>query len=169
MKLLIKLVFSTALVTLLTISSASFAGLTYNQGYYTHSEIKELVEKLENPFTKESVDEYYQLMSRLQPSSMEQQYSLSYESIEALNYYQQNGYQPIRRAILNGENTEEINPIIEHIDSAFEQGIKFTVETYRGESLIQAYSNGLIQVGDVVSPSTFLSTSVSARSTVSWR
>ncbi|WP_366664164.1 ADP-ribosyltransferase [Vibrio pectenicida] len=165
MKLLIKLIFSTAIVTLLTISSASFAGLKYNKGYYSKAEIKDLIEKLDNPFTKESVDEYYQIMSRLQPSSMQQQYSLSYESIDALNYYQQNGYQAIRRAILNGENTEEINPIIEHIDSAFEQGIKFTGETYRGESLIKAYSDGLIKVGDIVSPSTFLSTSVSARST----
>ena len=96
---------------------------------------------------------------------MQQQYTLSYESIDALNYYQQNGYQAIRRAILNGENTEEMNPIIEHIDSAFEHGVKFTGETYRGESLIKAYSDGLIKVGDIVSPSTFLSTSVSARST----
>ncbi|OCH20864.1 hypothetical protein A6E04_13855 [Aliivibrio logei] len=164
MIILYRIIFSISLLTFSIFPSISLAGLNYNHNYYTNTEITDILKKMEDPFTEESIDSYYQLFSELQSSSMEQEYVLSFEETDALKRYQDADYQAIRKALITSNNTEETAELITHIDSAFQQGVKYSGDVYRGESTLMAYSEGLISVGDIVSPSSYVSTSVSARS-----
>ena len=118
MIILYRIIFSISLLTFSIFPSISLAGLNYNHNYYTNTEITDILKKMEDPFTEESIDSYYQLFSELQSSSMEQEYVLSFEETDALKRYQDADYQAIRKALITSNNTEETAELITHIDSA---------------------------------------------------
>ena len=69
----------------------------------------------------------------------------------------------MRDALKSGRIEQETSQLIEGMDMAFQNGIKFKGIVYRGENLLSKYGS-LVKIGDVVSPSSFVSTSISKMS-----
>ncbi len=104
--------------------------------------------------------EFESLRSELYEQADIQQDLLSQEESAALAEYQDYAYASTRESFLSGYFDDETLNTIGHIDSAFENSAKYQGVTYRGEGELGAYMSE-IQVGDVVSPTTYVSTSIS--------
>lgn len=141
----------------------TIAGLTFNPQHYSPTEIKHIIEDLSDPGTSDNLETYYRVRDELYQQANQQMNTLSDEELHALERFQDDAYQSVRDVFRRGIIEQETSQLIKVMDSAFENGIKFKGIVYRGESLLSKYGH-LVEVGDVVSPSSFISTSVSKMS-----
>ncbi|MCC4222224.1 ADP-ribosyltransferase [Vibrio campbellii] len=139
--------------------SYSIAGLKYNKEYYNFSEMEQIMDNLSEPGIDDFA-EFERLRTELYEQADVQSGLLSEEEAAALAEYQDVAYVSTRESFISGIYDSETRNIIDHIDSAFEKSIKYQGVTYRGERELGAYMSD-IQVGDIVSPSSYISTSIS--------
>ena len=141
----------------------TIAGFTFNPQHYSSEEIEHIIKDLSDPYTNDNLDAFYKARAKFHQEANQQRYILSDEEIYALERFQDDAYQSVRDVFRRGIMEQEASQLIKVLDSAFENGIKFKGIVYRGESLLSEYGH-LVEIGDVVSPSSFLSTSISQRS-----
>ncbi|MCR9907468.1 ADP-ribosyltransferase [Vibrio campbellii] len=139
--------------------SHSMAGLKYNDKYYSSSDIEEIMEIMSEPGI-DDYGEFNRLREELYEQADVQKGLLSEEQAAALAEYQDYAFASTRESFISGVFDDETLNIIDHIDSAFESGAKYQGVTFRGERELGAYMSD-IQVGDIVSPSAYVSTSIS--------
>ncbi|EAR57605.1 hypothetical protein SKA34_08463 [Photobacterium sp. SKA34] len=137
----------------------SIAGLKYNDNYYTSSDIKQIMEIMSEPGI-DDYKEFNQLRGELYEQAEIQKGLLSEQEAAALAAYQDYAFASTRKSFISGVIDEETQNIINHIDSAFDIGFKYQGVTFRGERELGAYISD-IKVGDIVSPSAYVSTSIS--------
>ncbi|YCO05395.1 ADP-ribosyltransferase [Vibrio sp. VNB-15] len=152
-----------AVLSLLCLSSSLTAGLNYNTKYYKKSQINDIIDVMSNPDFPEDYGTFQQLRSELYQQASVQSGRLSPGEVEALELYQDYAYASTREGLTSGFVDEPTQEIVDGLDSAFESSVKYQGVTYRGESFLDAYMMD-IKVGDIVSPSSYVSTSISKTS-----
>ncbi|AUI85911.1 hypothetical protein BS333_05695 [Vibrio azureus] len=152
---------TTVFIAALFFSSPNLnAGLKYNSNYYKKSEINNILKEMSDPDLMDSFEYFYQERTELYRAAALQSERLSQPEVNALELYQDYAYQTTREALRTGISDEETQVLIRDMDSAFQNSIAHKGITYRGESALDAYLSE-IKVGDIVSPSSFVSTSIS--------
>ncbi|CAH1606661.1 ADPrib_exo_Tox domain-containing protein [Vibrio jasicida] len=142
-----------------SLCSHVIAGLKYNDKYYSNSDIEQIMEVMSEPGI-DDYGEFNRLRTELYEQADVQKDVLSEEEVAALAEYQDYAFASTRESFISGVFDDETQNIIDHIDSAFESGAKYQGVTFRGERELGAYMSD-IQVGDIVSPSAYVSTSIS--------
>lgn len=139
--------------------SHSIAGLKYNNKYYSSSDIEQIMEIMSEPGI-DDYGEFDRLRTNLYEQADVQKSLLSEKETAALAEYQDYAFASTRESFVSGVFDDETLNIIDHLDSAFEKSVKYQGITFRGERELGAYMSE-IQVGDIVSPSAYVSTSIS--------
>lgn len=148
---------------LTAIPFTSLAGFKYNAEYYSADNIEAILDDMSDPGFESNYGDFAKIRSELYQQAGMQNQKLSYSEIEALERYQYDAYQPIRRGLARGRMDAETESLVKEIDSAFKNGIKYQGTVFRGERLLSTYRSN-VKVGDIVSPSSYLSTSISKTS-----
>lgn len=138
----------------------SFAALKYNAQYYSADSIEAVLEDMSDPGFESNYGDFAKIRSQLYQQAGMQNQHLNSSEVDALERYQDDAYQPIRKGLAQGRMDTETETLINEIDSAFEHGIKYKGTVFRGESLLSVYGEA-VKVGDIVSPNSYLSTSIS--------
>lgn len=145
---------------LTAIPFTSLAALKYNAQYYNADNIEAVLEDMSDPGFESNYGDFAKIRSQLYQQAGMQNQHLHSSEVDALERYQDDAYQPIRKGLAQGRMDSETETLINEIDSAFEHGIKYKGTVFRGESLLSAYGD-TVKVGDIVSPNSYLSTSIS--------
>ena len=136
------------------------AGLDFNREIYSQSEINRIMSEMSEESNSMSIDEFHRLRVEFHRMGNQERFNLGYEELNALERYQRDAYQQIREGLSTGYLDEETEELVKAIDSAFDQGTRYQGTTFRGEGFLEPYLSE-IKVGDIVSPSSYVSTSVS--------
>ena len=145
---------------LTAIPFTSLAALKYNAQYYNADSIEAVLEDMSDPGFESNYGDFAKIRSQLYQQAGMQNQHLNSSEVDALERYQDDAYQPIRKGLAQGRMESETETLINEIDSAFEHGIKYKGTVFRGESLLSVYGEA-VKVGDIVSPNSYLSTSIS--------
>ena len=145
---------------LTAIPVTSLAALKYNAQYYSPDSIEAALEDMSDPGFESNYGDFAKIRSQLYQQAGMQNQHLNSSEVDALERYQDDAYQPIRKGLAQGRMDSETETLINEIDSAFEHGIKYKGTVFRGESLLSVYGEA-VKVGDIVSPNSYLSTSIS--------
>ncbi|GEM75526.1 hypothetical protein VSA01S_16380 [Vibrio sagamiensis NBRC 104589] len=148
------------IILLAFFSESLNAAIKYNTKYYKNSEIRKILKEMSEPDLMDSFEYFYQERTELYRAAALQLERLSEPEVNALELYQDYAYQTTREALRTGASDKETQAIIRDIDSAFQNSLTHKGITYRGESALDAYLSE-VKVGDIVSPSSFISTSIS--------
>ncbi|WP_428199871.1 ADP-ribosyltransferase [Aliivibrio salmonicida] len=148
------------LFSLIFLSFNAKSGLKYSTKYYKKTEINSIIEDMTDPGFSKQYGEFLQLRTELYQQAAIQSERLSPREVEALELYQDYAYAMTREGLTSGFIDKQTQEVIDGLDSAFESSTKYQGVTYRGDSFIDAYISD-IKVGDIVSPSSYVSTSIS--------
>ncbi|CAH1539080.1 hypothetical protein THF1D04_500003 [Vibrio owensii] len=111
----------------------------------------------------ESPADYHNLYVKLTNQAIRQSSLLSDESLTALERYQEGEYLMINKQLKGGRLDGTKQDLISQIDNAFTESPKYTGFVFRGADNY-LLKNKNLSIGDIVSPSSYLSTSVSNNS-----
>lgn len=92
----------------------SLAELEYNAEFYSADNIEAIIEDMSDPGFESNYGDFAKIRSQLYQQAGMQNQELSYSENEALERYQYDAYQPIRRGLAEGRMDEETSSYTFH-------------------------------------------------------